>query len=56
MLDLPNSPNICLTFYTSEVLSCMELYMTLCSSHKELVPIITEARKFEYCIDHILDA
>jgi len=57
-LDLPNSPNICHTFHTSEVLPYIELDTTLFTSHKfnELDPIIASTGDKEFYIDRILNA
>ena len=57
-LDLPNSPNICPTFHTSEILPYIESDTTLFPSRRfeELNPIITDDSDEEYFVEHILDA
>jgi len=58
MLDLPNSPNICPTFHTSEVLPYIESDISLFPSHRfeEPKPIVTDVGDEEYYIECILDA
>lgn len=55
-LDLPNSPNICPTFHSSEVLPYIESDTTLFPSRRfeELDPITMD--EGNHYIDHILDA
>lgn len=57
-LDLPNSPNICPTFHTSEILPYIESDTTLFPSRRfeELDPIITDDGDEEYFVERILDA
>ena len=57
-LDLPNSPSICPTFHTSEILPYIESNTTLFPScrFEELNPIITNDGDEEYFVERILDA
>ena len=58
-LDLPNSPNICLTFHTSEILPYIESDTTLfpsCRFEVELNPIVTDDSDEKYFVEHILNA
>lgn len=57
-LDLPNSPNICPTFHTSEILPYIESDTTLFPSHhfKEPDPIETDVGDKEFYIECILNA
>lgn len=56
-LDLPNSPNICPTFHTSEVPPYIESDTTLFPSchFEEPIPVITNKGDEESYIDHIPD-
>jgi hypothetical protein len=56
-LDLPNSPNIFLTFHTSQLKRFTENDTALFPSHKHISPgpIMTSDGMEEYAIDKIID-